>query len=153
MLKSGYNWYIHLGSIPYVVYIRAISVQWGLLPHGFGRPPILRFCKMGTFYSIYRCILYVYMYGCIGCIRCIVCIYVYTYIYTYIYIHIYIHIYIYIHINIYIHIYIHIYTYIYMCVHTWGVYPLTSLDAHLIMATPKKLHLKKKYTSSTRMEY
>ena len=40
-----------------------------------------------------------------------------------------------------------------MCVHTWGVYPLTSLDAHLIMATPKKLHLKKKYTSSTRMEY
>ena len=40
-----------------------------------------------------------------------------------------------------------------MCVHTWGVYPQTSLDAHLIMATPKKLHLKKKYTSSTRMEY
>ena len=45
------------------------------------------------------------------------------------------------------HIYIYVHTY------TYGVYPLTSLDAHLIMATPKKLHLKNKYTSSTRMEY
>ena len=51
------------------------------------------------------------------------------------------------------YVYIYVYAYIYMCVHTWGVYPQTSLDAHLIMATTKKLHLKKKYTSSTRMEY
>ena len=48
---------------------------------------------------------------------------------------------------------LHVYICIYIYVHKWGVYPQTSLDAHLIMATPKKLHLKNKYTSSTRMEY
>ena len=67
--------------------------------------------------------------------------------------YIYIHICTYIYIHMYVYIYVYAYIYIYVCVHTWGVYPQTSLDAHLIMATTKKLHLKKKYTSSTRMEY
>ena len=33
--------------------------------------------------TLYRYILYVYMYGCIGCIRCITCIYMHIYIYMY----------------------------------------------------------------------
>ena len=48
--------------------------------------------------TLYRYILYVYMYGCIGCIGCIRCIvYIYTYMYVYIYIYVYAYIYMYVH--------------------------------------------------------